>query len=565
MEIPHTEADIELSSLKVDDLVNSIRASTKIIFLDACRDNPALFKNVVQGRGATATGLAPTDGSHLTRIKPGGGVFIAYATGAGSVALEGKGEHSPFTQALLRNVKKPLSIDDMFSLVTREVALVTKGMQRPYKYASLENIVCLTGNCSPPTSLPTADIVQEARRSESEELQIALKTENLHALEAYLEKYPGSLERQSVLSEIGRLKRSEFNEWTLYEIGNLHNPQFMRLSSIQRFVGRAAVRLRHLVDSSSPAIVNGKSLLDAAYVEETDVFDCTELIAAVAEGTTFNKSGEVLHHYKWADPQYLNLSIGTKVPAGSMWSTARNIVCHEENAAPLVSKKELAELKFQSLSSTVAGDGEIFYKIINGANDVPNQIHVLVILKFDSDRNVKDTLPQTVSIPEPPNYRTEIDHIVVKCDDNKSATYRFELWNVQNELVRVTVVDSAAVNFTDFVKFSPFATLQTIVCQHKYGGIGINVVVDNGSIRVTNVFDGSPADKVGIEPNDEITHIDKEAVRGLTQEEVVGKVRGAVGTKVVLTTLRKGRTSPLELTITRGEIQIQPSQTRPEQ
>jgi hypothetical protein len=135
MEIPHTEADIELSSLKVDDLVNSIRSSTKIIFLDACRDNPALFKNVVQGRGATATGLAPTDGSHLTRIKPGGGVFIAYATGAGSVALEGKGEHSPFTQALLRNVKKPLSIDDMFSLVTREVALVTKGMQRPYKYA----------------------------------------------------------------------------------------------------------------------------------------------------------------------------------------------------------------------------------------------------------------------------------------------------------------------------------------------------------------------------------------------------------------------------------------------
>ena len=46
MEVPHTEADIELSSLKVDDLVNSIRSTTKIVFLDACRDNPALFKNL---------------------------------------------------------------------------------------------------------------------------------------------------------------------------------------------------------------------------------------------------------------------------------------------------------------------------------------------------------------------------------------------------------------------------------------------------------------------------------------------------------------------------------------
>jgi hypothetical protein len=159
MEIPHTEADIELSSLKVDDLINSIRSPTKIVFLDACRDNPALFKNMVKGRGASPTGLAPTDASHLTALKPGGGVFIAYATDAGSIALEGEGAHSPFTQALLRNLKKPISLDDMFSFVTREVSLVTKGMQRPYKYASLENIICLTGACSGNAPQSPADIV----------------------------------------------------------------------------------------------------------------------------------------------------------------------------------------------------------------------------------------------------------------------------------------------------------------------------------------------------------------------------------------------------------------------
>jgi hypothetical protein len=202
----------------VDDLVNSIRSPTKIVFLDACRDNPALFKNLVKGRGAVATGLAPTDGSHLTRIKPGGGVFIAYATDAGSIALEGEGEHSPFTKALLNYLKKPISIDDMFSHVTKEVSYVTKGTQRPYKYASLADVVCLTGTCSAITPEPATDIVQEARRSEADELQIALQTNNSIALQSYLEQYPQSPQRKKVLGEIGRLRRSKFPEWTVFQI-----------------------------------------------------------------------------------------------------------------------------------------------------------------------------------------------------------------------------------------------------------------------------------------------------------------------------------------------------------
>ena len=142
IDIPRTAADIQFTGLKVDDLINSIGSNTKIVLLDACRDNPALFKNIVSGRGSSPIGLAPASASNISETKPGGGVFIAYATDAGAVADDGHGQHSPFTQALLRFIQKPISIDDMFSLVTREVRLVTKDEQRPYKYASLENIVC---------------------------------------------------------------------------------------------------------------------------------------------------------------------------------------------------------------------------------------------------------------------------------------------------------------------------------------------------------------------------------------------------------------------------------------
>ena len=143
VEIPRTEVDIQFSGLKVDDLINSVGSTTKVVFLDACRDNPAIYKNLVKGRGSSPAGLAPSASSNFDQ-KPGIGIFIAYATEAGAVAEDGNAEHSPFTQALLRNLQKPISIDDMFSLVTKEVRLVTKNTQRPYKYASLENILCLS-------------------------------------------------------------------------------------------------------------------------------------------------------------------------------------------------------------------------------------------------------------------------------------------------------------------------------------------------------------------------------------------------------------------------------------
>ena len=176
IDVPHTEADIQFAGLKVDDLINSIGSNTKIVFLDACRDNPALFKNLVKGRGSSPVGLAPASASNFNSARPGGGIFIAYATDAGAVADDGHGEHSPFTQALLRNIQKPISIDDMFSLVTKEVRLVTKNAQRPFKYASLENIICLTPTCSGAPAPNVGDIVEQATQSEDEELQIALQT-----------------------------------------------------------------------------------------------------------------------------------------------------------------------------------------------------------------------------------------------------------------------------------------------------------------------------------------------------------------------------------------------------
>jgi hypothetical protein len=178
-------------------------------------------------------------------------------------------------------MQKPISIDDMFSMVTREVRLVTKDAQRPYKYASLENIICLTPTCSSAPTVMPEDIVQQAKQSADDEFQIALQTKNPEALETYLQKYPETPKRSELLSTIGSLKRAAFTEWTIYEIGDRQKPNYMQINSIQRFGDRAAVKIKFLIDPNLPKTFHGKTLPDAAYGEDVNVYDCTAVVLSL--------------------------------------------------------------------------------------------------------------------------------------------------------------------------------------------------------------------------------------------------------------------------------------------
>jgi PDZ domain len=373
-----------------------------------------------------------------------------------------------------------------------------------------------------------------------------------------LQEYPETKKRSEVLGKIGALKRSELtDEWTLYEVSKQNLPQYMQLSSIQTFENRAAARVKWLVDPSQPKVFyNGKEIPDAAYVEDLAVFDCTKPIMATAESSIFDKSGNLLYHYKWADPQFLNLAIGRTADPGTVASFARNIVCHVELATPLVSKHQLAEMKFTSLASMVGGDGEIFFGPSQTSQNAQDQREIVVLFRRNSDHNVKEFFPQGISMPDPPDYRTEVDHVLMKCNENKLFIDKTEFWSAAKELVRVSApIRELPLNFTEFKELSPFATLQEIVCGRSFGGIGVVVTLDEGSIRVTEVLNGSPAEKVGIKKDDLISHIDGETVRGLTLEQAIKKLRGPAHSKVDLTIVRKGQDKALAVTVDREIIE----------
>jgi carboxyl-terminal processing protease len=90
----------------------------------------------------------------------------------------------------------------------------------------------------------------------------------------------------------------------------------------------------------------------------------------------------------------------------------------------------------------------------------------------------------------------------------------------------------------------------------EFGGLGIEVTMEDGLIKVVAPIDDTPAAKAGIMANDVITHLDDEPVQGLTLNQAVEKMRGPVNTKIRLKVMRKGSDKPVEISITRDIIRV---------
>jgi carboxyl-terminal processing protease len=96
----------------------------------------------------------------------------------------------------------------------------------------------------------------------------------------------------------------------------------------------------------------------------------------------------------------------------------------------------------------------------------------------------------------------------------------------------------------------------------EFGGVGIEVTMEEGSIKVVAPIDETPAAKAGIMANDIITHLDEEPVQGLTLNQAVEKMRGPVNTKIKLKIMRKGQDKPVEVSIAREIIRVRSVRSR---
>jgi carboxyl-terminal processing protease len=108
-----------------------------------------------------------------------------------------------------------------------------------------------------------------------------------------------------------------------------------------------------------------------------------------------------------------------------------------------------------------------------------------------------------------------------------------------------------------------FSDMQ-VQTKGEFGGLGIEVTMENNIVKVVAPIDDTPAARAGVLANDLITHLDNETIVGLSLEQAVEKMRGKVGTPITLTIQRKGREEPLDIKLMRAVIKINAVRSRAE-
>lgn len=113
---------------------------------------------------------------------------------------------------------------------------------------------------------------------------------------------------------------------------------------------------------------------------------------------------------------------------------------------------------------------------------------------------------------------------------------------------------------SSYLNLDSFQDMQ-VQTRGAFGGLGIEVTMEDGLVKVVAPIDGTPADEAGLQAGDYISHLDGDPVLGLTLSEAVDLMRGPVGAAIDLTILREGL-DPFDVTIIRDTIQIQSVRSR---
>src|SRR3984885_1985602 len=206
-----SEMDVKLgAAINVDLTLEQTMsdAKVKLVFLDACRDNPFAAKI----RSAKATRSVSVE-SGLAEMKSGEGTLIAFATGPGQTALDGEaGTNSPFTRALMANITQPgVEIQQAMTKVRAQVNEETSKNQLPWGHTNLTGTVFLNPAPAAPAGVsaeaPAAPVATGAASEVELEFWRSIKDSNkTEELNAYLTNYPNGTFKPLALTRIAELQ-----------------------------------------------------------------------------------------------------------------------------------------------------------------------------------------------------------------------------------------------------------------------------------------------------------------------------------------------------------------------
>ena len=225
------ESDLDFETISLELIRRQMErsATTSIVLLDACRDNPLTRRLGLRTRStASSKGLA--------RLEPAAeGTFIAFATQPDNVALDGKGRNSPFTSALLKNIdREGVEISAMMTDVRRDVYETTDQQQLPWTNSSLLGLFYFNPQKEVAAKEPAPasdDATNDARNQELKQLEqesadwtIAEKSGDAAIIRQFLEKYPNGVYARLARFSLERLTSTTADKAENQQVASLEKP-----------------------------------------------------------------------------------------------------------------------------------------------------------------------------------------------------------------------------------------------------------------------------------------------------------------------------------------------------
>jgi len=225
-----SEMDVKLgAAINIDLTLDQTMgdAKVKLVFLDACRDNP--FAAKIKSNASATRSVSVSSG--LAEMKSGEGTLIAFATGPGQTALDGhEGTNSPFTRALIDNITQPgVEIQQAMTKVRAEVNEQTNKGQLPWGHTNLIGSVYLNPAPEPAAAAAAASVAPTPVASTSGNTDVELEfwrsikdSNKPEELNAYLSSYPNGQFKSLALARIA----------SLGDPAASNNPQTRNLTSV---------------------------------------------------------------------------------------------------------------------------------------------------------------------------------------------------------------------------------------------------------------------------------------------------------------------------------------------
>ena len=284
------EMQLRFQTVDLNAVLQGMRSSANLVFLDACRDNP-FVRSVARSMGTRSSAV----GRGLARVEKDrdshGGTFIAFATAAGELASDGEGRNSPFTAALKKHIGTPgLVISQIMNRVRRELASMD---QEPWATSSLVDDFYFSP--SPSTALPTpsSTVPGASRLDPAEELWSQIKASNdAGQFEQFMHTFPNSPLAHSARARLDVLRGQPFTVATLpagaavhlldhaeaYRPGMVLPPGDYRVEVSALGYETAWRTVRH--GGSQPT--NQRIVLDSSGRPFRDCADCPEMVVVPA-------------------------------------------------------------------------------------------------------------------------------------------------------------------------------------------------------------------------------------------------------------------------------------------